>query len=120
MKIKFNDGTFWRFSFAAKFFLHQLLTIFRLVPDPPLGVWLDTVKFVYVSNEKGGVELRLPNGHQFKVEMRVKTETNWVCIDNACKDKLRCFARLQTDTNGRLKFGKIKHNHKPKEIYLSQ
>lgn len=96
------------------------LTVFRLVLDLPSGVWLDKVKFIYVSNEKGGVELRLLNGHKFKVEMRVKNETNWVCVDNACKGTSRCSARLQTDTNGRIKFGKIKHNHEPKEINLNE
>lgn len=77
-----------------------------------MGEWIDDVKFIFVSNDKGGIDLRLFNGHQFKKEIKVKGNTNWVCLMNG-KDKTRCSARVYTDSDDRLKFSKALHNHEP-------
>ena len=79
--------------------------------DYPLGEWIEDVKFRFVLNDKGGTDLRLFNGHQFRKEMKVKDLTNWVCLKNSAKGKSRCSARITTDSDNKLKFSKTLHNH---------
>lgn len=71
------------------------------------------MKFRYVSNEKGGIDLRLANGHQYQKELKVKDVVNWVCVMNSAKGSSRCSARVFTDKDDKLKFSKTLHNHEP-------